>query len=167
MRTDYVDIWRMTKQTFQLDAVDRRILQVLQADASLSHAALAERVGASAASCWRRIKALEDAGVLRGAVRLVDPVAVRRGVSVMLQVRLKSHAPELRQGFETFLNSLPEVMECYSMSGEWDYLMRIVAADVADYDCFLMGQLLNHPIVGGTASHFALHQVKYTTAFPV
>lgn len=153
--------------TFQMDEVDRKILRALQEDAGLSHAALAERVGASPTSCWRRIKALEEAGVLRGAVRLVDPRSVGRGVNVMLQVRMKSHAPEMRQAFETFLRARPEIMECYSMSGEWDYLLRIVVADVADYERFLMRELLNHPNVAVSASHFALSQVKYTTAVPV
>lgn len=152
---------------FQMDEVDRKILRALQEDAGLSHAALAERVGASPTSCWRRIKALEEAGVLRGAVRLVDPRSVGRGVNVMLQLRMKSHAPETRQAFETFLRARPEIMECYSMSGEWDYLLRIVVADVADYERFLMRELLNHPNVAVSASHFALSQVKYTTAVPV
>lgn len=152
---------------FQMDEVDRKILRALQEDAGLSHAALAERVGASPTSCWRRIKALEEAGILRGAVRLVDPQSVGRGVNVMLQVRMKSHAPEMRQAFETFLRARPEIMECYSMSGEWDYLLRIVVADVADYERFLMRELLNHPNVAVSASHFALSQVKYTTAVPV
>lgn len=153
--------------TFQMDEVDRKILRALQDDAGLSHAALAERVGASPTSCWRRIKALEEAGVLRGVVRLVDPRRVGRGVNVMLQLRMKSHAPEMRQAFETFLRARPEIMECYSMSGEWDYLLRIVVADVADYERFLMRELLNHPNVAVSASHFALSQVKYTTAVPV
>lgn len=155
------------KEPVRLDDIDRRLLRALQADASLSHAALAERVGASPASCWRRIRALEQAGVLRGTVRLVDPDAVARGVSVMLQVRMKSHASEARQAFESFVGGRPEVMECYSMSGEWDYLMRIVVADVADYERFLMRELLNHPNVDNSASHFALSQVKYTTAVPI
>jgi len=155
------------KSSIQLDEIDRRILRALQDDASLSHAALAEVIGASPASCWRRIRSLELAGVLTGAVRLVDPVRVGRGVSVMLQVRLKSHASDLRQGFEAFLRARPEIMECHSMSGEWDYLMRIVVEGVADYERFLMRQVLNHPNVATAASHFALSQVKYTTAIPV
>lgn len=150
-----------------MDEIDRRIVRELQADAGVSHAALAEKVGASPTSCWRRIRALEEAGVLRGAVRLVDPQKVGRGVSVMLQVRAKSHAPDVREAFETYLLGRPEVMECYSMSGEWDYLMRIVVADVADYERFLMRELLAHPNVATSASHFALSQVKYTTAVPV
>lgn len=105
--------------------------------------------------------------MLGAAVRLVDPALVGRGVSVMLQVRMKSHAGGARQAFETFVANRPEIMECYSMSGEWDYLMRIVAADVADYERFLMRELLSQPNVATSASHFALNQVKYTTALPI
>ena len=155
------------KHMVHLDEIDRRILRALQDDASLSHAALAEQVAASPASCWRRIKALEQAGVLRSHVRLVDPASVGRGVSVMVQVRMKSHAEAERSDFEAFLSSRPEILECYSMSGEWDYLMRIVVEGVADYERFLMRQVLNHPNVLTSASHFALSQVKYTTSIPV
>lgn len=154
-------------ETYQLDDIDRRLLRALQADSSVSHAALAERVGASAASCWRRIKAMEQSGVLGASVRLVDPGRIGRGINVMLQVRLKSHAEPLRTSFETMLRDRPEIMECYSMSGEWDYLMRIVVADVSDYERFLMRDVLSHPNVATSASHFALSQVKYTTAVPV
>jgi len=156
------------KQTDHLlEPLDRRLLRELQADAGLSHAALAERVGASPASVWRRIRALEQAGVLGPVVRLVDPVSVGRGVSVMLQVRLRSHATDQRLGFETFVHAHPEILECYSMSGEWDYQLRIVVPDVAGYERFLMREVLNHPNVANTASHFSLAQVKYTTAVPV
>ncbi|MCI3132236.1 Lrp/AsnC family transcriptional regulator [Phenylobacterium aquaticum] len=148
-------------------SLDRRLLRLLQADASLSHAALAEQVGASPASVWRRIRALEQSGVLGPTVRLVDAARVGRGVSVMLQVRLRSHAAEERRGFEAFVHGRPEILECHSMSGEWDYQMRIVAADVADYERFLMREVLSHPNVATSASHFALSQVKYTTALPV
>lgn len=155
------------KETVQLDEIDRKLLRALQHDASQSHAALAEQVGASPASCWRRIKALESAGVLLDSVRLVDAEKVGRGVNVMCQLRMKSHATVVRQEFEAFLRSRPEIMECHSMSGEWDYLMRVVVADVAGYERFLMGALLNHPNVANAASHFALSQVKYSTAMPV
>jgi Lrp/AsnC family transcriptional regulator len=151
----------------QLDDLDRRLLRALQGDASLSHAALAEVVGASAASCWRRIRALESAGVLRSTVRLVDARSVDRGVSVICQLTMKSHAQAAREEFEGYVRSREEIMECHSMSGEWDYLMRIVVADVADYERFLMRELLRHPAVATAASHFALSQIKYTTAVPV
>lgn len=151
----------------EFDAVDRRILEQLQIDASLSSADLAERVGASSASCWRRVKALEAAGVLGPAVRLLDPRAIGRSVNVLCNVRVRSHAREVRSAFEDFVRGRREIIECYSMSGDWDYLLRIVAADVADYEHFLMRVMLEHPSVGGASSHFALSQTKYTTALPI
>jgi DNA-binding Lrp family transcriptional regulator len=106
-----------------LDDVDRRLLRALQGDAGLSHVALAELAGSSPASCWRRIRALEEAGILKGAVRLVDAERVGRGVNVMCQVRMRSHAPADRTAFEAYLATRPDVMEAHSMSGEWDYLL--------------------------------------------
>jgi Lrp/AsnC family transcriptional regulator len=150
-----------------VDDLDRRILRALQQDASVSHAELAERVGASPASCWRRVRALETSGVLQAHVRLVDPKLVDCSVSVMCQLRMKSHVREVRDDFENYVRSRGEIMECHSMSGEWDYLMRIVVADIEAYERFLMRELLRHPSVATAASHFALSQVKYTTALPV
>lgn len=155
------------KQDRPLDAIDRRIVSLLQHDATLSHADLAERVGASSASCWRRVKALEAAGVLTRTVRLVDAATVGRGVNVLCSIRMRSHAREARQAFESFIDDRPEVVECFSMSGEWDYLIRVVVADVADYNAFLMQTLLGHASVAGASSHFALSMTKYTTAIPV
>lgn len=150
-----------------LDAIDRRILAALQIDASLSNADLAEQVGSSAASCWRRVRNLEAKGALGPVVRLLNAEALGRGVNVLCNIRVRSHAREVRSAFETFVRERGEILECYSMSGDWDYLLRIVAADVADYEHFLMRVLLEHPSVGGASSHFALSQTKYTTALPV
>lgn len=155
------------KNSDQLDDIDRRILAVLQRDATVSHADLADKVGASTASCWRRIKALEAAGILTQSVRLVNPAKIDRGVNVLCHIRMRSHARDARQAFEDFVDSHPEIVECFSMSGEWDYLLRIVVADVADYNHFLMHTLLGHPSVASAASHFALSMTKYTTALPV
>jgi DNA-binding Lrp family transcriptional regulator len=154
-------------ETDHLDEIDRRLLRELQADAGQSQAALAEKVGASAASVWRRVRSLEEAGVLKGAVRLVDPERVGRGVSVICQLRMRSHAVEERAKFEAFVQTRAEIAECFAMSGEWDYMLRVVVRDVADYERFLMGELLKHPTIATAASHFALSQVKYTTALPV
>lgn len=155
------------KDFHRVDEIDRRIISVLQRDATVSHAALGEEVGASTASCWRRIKALEAAGILTRSVRLVDPEKIDRGVNVLCNIRMRSHARDARQAFEDFVDSHPEIVECFSMSGEWDYLLRIVVADVADYNSFLMHTLLGHPSVASAASHFALSMTKYTTALPV
>lgn len=150
-----------------MDPIDRRILKELQADAALSNAELAERVGSSAPSCWRRVKALEAAGVLGPAVRLLDAAKIDCSVNVICNVRMRSHDMDSIVAFETFIESRPEVMDCYSMSGDWDYLLRIVASDVAGYERFLMRVLLGHPSVATASSHFALSQTKYSTQFPV
>lgn len=154
-------------QVHHLDAIDRRIVAELQANAALSHAEIAQRVGSSPASVWRRIKALEDAGVLLGSVRLVDADKVGCRVNVLCNVRARSHSVEVRTSFEEFVRGRPEILECYSMSGDWDYLLRIVARDVADYEAFLMRTLLNHPAVASASSHFALSLTKYITALPL
>ena len=155
------------KEDDRFDAVDRRIIRELQRDAGLSHAALAERVGASAASVWRRVRALEAGGVLGKAVRLASPEKLGRAVNVLCQVRMTRQSMEARADFEDFIQSREEIVECYAMSGEWDYLLRIAVADVADYDRFVMRGVLAHPSVAGAASNFALRQVKYTTEIPV
>ena len=100
-------------------------------------------------------------------MRLLDPVAIGRGLDVLCQVRMKAHDPEARREFERFVKERAEVMECYSMSGEWDYLLRVVVGDVAEYEHFLMRALLNHDSVATSASHFALSRIKYTTAMPI
>jgi Lrp/AsnC family transcriptional regulator len=150
-----------------MDEIDRKIVRELQRDASLSHGALAERVGASPASVWRRIRGLDQAGVLGRTVRLANAEALDRAVNVLCQVRMTRQTIEARADFEQFIQSREEIVECYAMSGEWDYLLRIAVKDVADYDRFVMRGVLAHPSVAGAASNFALRQVKYTTEIPV
>lgn len=154
-------------EEFQLDAVDRRIVRALQRDASQSHATLAESVGASPASVWRRVRALERAGVLGANVRLADPAMLGRSVNVLCQVRMSRQTMDARAEFEAFITAREEIVECYAMSGEWDYLLRIAVKDVADYDRFIRQGVLAHPSVANAASNFALRQVKYTTEIPV
>ncbi|MFD1107062.1 Lrp/AsnC family transcriptional regulator [Sphingobium olei] len=150
-----------------LDAIDRKLLHELQRDASISHADLADRVGASTASCWRRMRALEADGILARPVRLVNAARVGRGVNVICHIKIKNHLAETTEAFEGFVAARDEIIECYSMSGDWDYLLRILVADVEDYTRFLMRTVLRHPSVATGSSHFALAQVKYTTAVPI
>jgi Lrp/AsnC family transcriptional regulator len=154
-------------EEFHLDPVDRRIVRALQRDASQSHATLAESVGASAASVWRRVRNLERAGVLGANVRLADPAMLGRSVNVLCQVRMSRQTMDARAEFEAFIGAREEIVECYAMSGEWDYLLRIAVKDVADYDRFIRQGVLAHPSVANAASNFALRQVKYTTEIPV
>lgn len=150
-----------------LDAIDRKLLHQLQRDASISHAELAERVGASTASCWRRMRALEADGVLGHQIRLVNSARLGRSLNVLCHIKIKNHNAETTEAFEAFITSRDEIIECYSMSGDWDYLLRILVADVEEYNHFLMRTVLRHPTVATGSSHFALSQVKYTTAVPV
>lgn len=150
-----------------LDQIDRKLLHELQRDASISHAELAERVGASTASCWRRIRALEADGILGRPVRLVDAARIGRGVNVICHIKIKGHSAETTEAFEDFIAARDEIIECYSISGDWDYLLRILVTDVEDYNRFLMRTVLRHPSVATGSSHFALAQVKYTTAVPI
>jgi Lrp/AsnC family transcriptional regulator len=150
-----------------LDTIDRRIVFELQRDASISNAELGEKIGSTGPSCWRRIRALEDAGVLSHPIRLADQGKLGHGVTVLCNVRMQSYASDTIEAFERFVQDHIQIMECYSTSGDWDYLMRIVASDVADYEHFLMRTLLKHPSVASASSHFALSVRKYTTALPV
>jgi len=136
-------------------------------DALLSHAELAERVGSSSTSCWQRVRSLEATGVLGKAVRLLHPAKVNCRVNVLCSVHMRSHSGDATAAFQVFVNERPEIMECYSMSGDRDHLLRMVALDVADYERFLMRVLLGHPGVATASSHFALSQTKYATQLPV
>lgn len=150
-----------------LDETDLQILDALQHDASLSQAELASRVALSTTSCWRRVRALEETGLIVGRVALLDPARVGLGVSVIASVSLSEHHDENREAFETFVAEHPEIVECYSMSGDRDYMLRVVVRDVEAYDRFLTRFLLHHPAVDSASSSFALRQIKYTTALPL
>ena len=110
---------------------------------------------------------MEAAGVLLGTVRLADAAKLGRGVSVLCNVRVINQLHASSVAFEDFALNQPEIVECYSMSGDWDYLLKIVARDVAGYNDFLMSTILKHPAVASASSHFVLQTVKFTTALPV
>ena len=150
-----------------LDAIDRRILAVLQENARVSNVELAEASGVSASPCWRRVRALEADGVISRYVTLVDPAAVGLPVSVFIQVSLEKQVETALEDFESVIQERPEVMECYLMTGDADYLLRVVVADLEAYERFLMDHLTRIPAVANIRSSFALKQVKYRTALPV
>lgn len=154
------------RNNHSMDRLDSRIIEELQRDGSLSNNELAARVGSTAPSCWRRIRQMEEVGILRNTVRLVDRKALDLTVHVVCNVRMSSHSRESIEAFETLIVSEPCVLECFSMSGEWDYLLQIVACNVERYEEFLMRKLLRHPSVAGASSQFSLRMVKYTTALP-
>jgi Lrp/AsnC family transcriptional regulator len=151
----------------KMDALDRRIIVELQRDASLSNAELAERVGSTGPSCWRRIRLLEEAGVLGKTVRLADQERLGQSVNMLCNIRMRTFEAENITAFESFVQAEERILECFSMSGDWDYLLRVIASDVSDYETFLMHKLLKHPAVASASSHLALRVTKYQTAIPV
>jgi Lrp/AsnC family transcriptional regulator, leucine-responsive regulatory protein len=150
-----------------LDEIDRHILQELQEDARISNRELASRVGLSPAPCLRRVKQLEQAGVIRKYVALLDPIALRAGVTVFVQVSLDMQAQERVEIFEKAIARRPEVLECYLMSGEVDYLMRVVVPDVATYERFLKDCLARIESVATIKSNVAFKQIKFSTSIPL
>ena len=150
-----------------LDEIDCRILAALQENARISNVDLASQVGISPSPCWRRVRDLEQEGVISRYVTLVDPGAVGLPVSVFIQVSLERQVETALEAFESAVLSRPEVMECYLMTGDADYLLRVVVADLAAYERFLMDHLTRVPSVASIKSSFALKQIKYRTALPV
>lgn len=151
----------------ELDAIDARILTELQSDGGLTNAELAERVGLSPSPCLRRVKLLADAGVIKKRVALVDGNAIDLKVSVFIHVTLEKQIEENLSAFEAAVEARPEVVECYLMTGESDYLLRVVVPDLEAYERFLMEHLTRIPGVSNIKSSFALNQVKYSTALPL
>ncbi|MBM3601101.1 MAG: Lrp/AsnC family transcriptional regulator [Alphaproteobacteria bacterium] len=150
-----------------LDAIDRRILAALQENARTANVDLAREVGLSPSPCLRRVRELEELKIIRSYVTLVDPAAVGLGVSVFVQVSLERQIERALEVFEAAVRARPEVMECYLMTGDADYLLRVVVADLAAYERFLMDHLTRIAGVASIKSSFALKQVKYRTALPI
>ena len=150
-----------------LDEIDRRILTALQENARISNVDLADTVGVSPSPCWRRVRDLEQNGVIARYVTLVDPGAIGLPVSVFIQVSLEKQVEPTLEAFENAVLARPEVMECYLMTGDADYLLRVVVADLAAYERFLIDHLTRVPGVASIKSSFALKQVKYRTALPL
>lgn len=153
--------------SIELDEYDLRILRALQEDASLSMAELGEKVGLSHTPCWRRIKRLESEGVILGRVTLLNPKILNLGVTVHAYVIIKSHDEESLNAFESAVQGIDEIVECYSTSGDKDYLLKVVVDSVDHYEHFLKQRLVHLPNVASVNSTFALKQVKYTTRLPL
>ncbi|MFD1625581.1 Lrp/AsnC family transcriptional regulator [Azospirillum griseum] len=151
----------------KLDRIDRKILAQLQEDGRQPNNELAERVGLSPSPCLRRVKALEEAGVISRYVALVDPVTVDLAVNIFVSVSLDRQVEERLDAFEAAVMERPEVLECYLMSGDADYLLRVVVPDLASYERFLKDHLTRIPGLAGIRSSFALKQVRYRTALPL
>ncbi|MBK6982081.1 MAG: Lrp/AsnC family transcriptional regulator [Betaproteobacteria bacterium] len=149
-----------------MDDADRRILEVLQEDASVPIAEIAARVNLSATPCWRRIQKLGEARVIRKQVALCDPKALNVGVTVFVSLRTNQHSQAWLDRFAAGAIAIPEVVELYRMSGDVDYLLRVVVPDIAAYDA-VYKKLIRISDLHDVSSSFAMEQMKYTTALPL
>jgi Lrp/AsnC family leucine-responsive transcriptional regulator len=151
----------------QLDEIDLKILMRLQDEGRISNVDLADQVGLSPAPCLRRVRALERSGAIRRYVALVDPATVNLHVTVFVQITLDLQVEGRLEIFEQAILRRPEVLECYLMTGDADYLLRVVVSDVSAYERFLRDALTRIESAAGIKSSFALKQVKYSTALPL
>ena len=150
-----------------LDAIDHRILDILQKEGRLSNQELADRVALSPAPCLRRVRALEKAGIIRQYAALLDPRKVGLGLMSFITVKLEKQGKMPAEEFTRAVRAWPEVVSCYSMTGETDYLLRIFVEDLDHYTRFLMGRLLKQPGVIDVKSNIVLEAIKDTTALPL
>ncbi|MCZ4262487.1 Lrp/AsnC family transcriptional regulator [Limimaricola sp. G21655-S1] len=149
-----------------IDRIDRAILAALQADGRLSNAQLSEKVNLSPSACHRRVRALEQSGLIRGYVALLDPRGMGRPVTVFVEITLSGQADELLDAFEAAVARIPDVLECHLMAGTADYLLKVVARDSEDFAQIHRRHLARLPGVQTMQSSFALRTVRQTTAIP-
>ena len=149
-----------------MDAIDRKILAVLQDDASLSVAEIGKRVGLSSTPCWKRIQKLEADGVIQRRVAVVDQDKVGLGVTVFVSIETGDHSEDWLQHFAEVVCAMPEVMEFYRMAGDVDYMLRVVVADMQSYDVFYK-KLIGAVPLKNVTSRFAMEKIKSVTALPV
>ena len=149
-----------------MDRLDRKILRLLQEDATLAVADIAKRIGLSTTPCWRRIQKLEEEGVIRKRVAVLDPAKINAAVTVFVAIRTNSHNIEWLKRFSEVMRDLPEVVEFYRMAGDIDYLLRVVVPDIAAFDEFYK-RLISKIEIRDVSSSFAMEQIKYTTELPL
>ena len=149
-----------------LDKIDKRILEQLQNNAEQSLVTLADKVGLSKNPCWRRIQRLQDAGIIRSRVALLDRMALNLGVVVFMNIRTSQHGPDWLTKFTGAVESIPEIVEFYRMSGEVDYLLKVVVPDIQSFDK-VYKQLINQVEIFEISSHFAMEELKQTTELPL
>ena len=149
-----------------MDAIDRKILGVLQQDASLSVAEVGNRVGLSSTPCWKRIQRLEAEGVITGRVALIDPSKIGLGITVFVSIETGDHSQEWLSRFADVVGAMPEVMEFYRMAGDVDYMLRVVVADMQSFDVFYK-KLIGAVPLKNVTSRFAMEKIKSVTALPI
>lgn len=150
----------------QIDRTDRKILNVLQQDATLAVADIARAVGLSTTPCWRRIQRLEKDGVIARRVVLLDPEAINAGVTAFVSIRTNQHSEEWLTRFTSVIDGFPEVVEFYRMAGEVDYLLRVAVPDIARFDAFYK-KLVSRIDLTDVSTSFAMERIKSTTAMPL
>jgi DNA-binding Lrp family transcriptional regulator len=151
----------------RFDKVTRQILEALQADSRQSTQALADKVGLSATPVWRRVKELEESGVIRRHVALVDRERLGLNICVLANVSLLRHSEGAVEAFEAMVRASPEIIECQAITGEADYVVKVVAPDMKAYDQFLQSKVFKVAGVASVRSNVVLREVKYETALPV
>ncbi|MFC0010308.1 Lrp/AsnC family transcriptional regulator [Devosia nitrariae] len=149
-----------------MDKIDRKILGLLQRDATMPVAEIGRKVGLSTTPCWRRIQKMEEDGIIKRRVAVLDPVKVNAGVTVFVSIRTNEHNEAWLRKFAAIIEDFSEVVEFYRMSGDVDYLMRVVVPDIAAYDTFYK-KLIGKIALSDVSSSFAMEQIKYTTALPL
>ena len=149
-----------------MDATDLKILAILQEDASLPVAEVAARVNLSQTPCWRRIQKLEQAGIIRRTVAILDPAKIGMDLTVFVAVEARDHSPEWLANFAETVSAMPQVMEIYRMAGEVDYLLRVAVPSMAAFDDFSRHLIATVPLKN-VPSQFAMERVKGTTAYPL
>jgi Lrp/AsnC family transcriptional regulator len=160
---------RIVKKTLhvELDDIDRRILDALQRDGSLSASDLASQVGLSTTTCWRRIQQLEQSGVIKARVAILDRAKLGLDVVVFVQVRLSTQGRDAIAQFDKAIRDRPEVLDCYTLTGEWDFCLRIVTRDMKEYEAFFLDHLSKIPNVQSVNSSIAVTVVKESTVLPL
>lgn len=151
----------------KLSDIDKKILTAIQQDSTITNAELAEHVGLSSAPCWRRIKRLEEQGIISKRVGILDTKALGLNIIAFANVKLSHIQEDALEEFEAEVIKFDEVTECYTISGSMDFLLRIVTENMQSYEIFLRKKLLRLPMVSEVNTHFAVTQVKYTTAVPL
>lgn len=154
------------KENISLDRLDRKLLAILQEDATVPIAVIGERVGLSATPCWKRIKRLEQAGIINRRVAILDREPLGFGVTVIVAIRTTQHSEEWLNRLAEGVSQIPEVLEFYRMSGDIDYLLKVVARDIADYDR-IYRKIIKVADLHDVSSSFAMQEIKFTTALPL
>ena len=149
-----------------IDQIDKKMLQILQKDAGISLQSLAKKVDLSTTPCWKRLRKLEEKGVVKKRVVLVDPVKVGCNVMIFVSIKVGHHDPKWQENFHKIMHSMPEVIEMYRMSGELDYMLRVALPNINSYDNFYK-KLISQVDLADVRSSFAIENIKYSTQIPI